>query len=133
MDFPETSERLLKPLDLYDGSNILAVYSQVPAKGTNARADVESCESTTVDSERQYLTLINIMDGQRPSVQLMDLNGDGIYDTTTDKYVSRQKIEKGAHTRIVDGKHIKDIGKSEEFKLARMPEQSMRPSWRQLK
>lgn len=133
MDFPETGERLLKPLDLYDGSNILAVYSQVPAKGSNARVDVESCESTTVDAERQYLTLINIMDGQRPSVQLMDLNGDGLYNSLTDKNVSRQKIEKGAHTRIVDGKHIKDIGKEEEFNLARMPEQSMRPSWRQLK
>jgi len=133
LDFPMTGERLLKPMSLYDGSNILAVYSQVPAKGSNTKEGVESCESSTVDAEVQYLTLINIMDGQRPSVQLMDLNGDGIYDTTADKYVSRQKIEKGAHTRIVDGKHIKDIGKSEEFKLARMPEQSMRPSWRQLK
>ncbi len=35
-NLPSTGERLLKPLDFYDGTNILTVYSQVPAKGSNA-------------------------------------------------------------------------------------------------
>lgn len=135
LDFPEMGERLLKPMNFYDGSNILAVYSQVPFKGSNhgADANTESCEPSTVVDERQFLTLINIMDGNPPGIQIMDTNGDGIYDLTTDSYASRMKIAKGAHTRIIGDKHITDIGKEQKFNLARMPEQSMRPSWRQLK
>ena len=31
MDLPEVGERLLKSLELYDGSNVLLAYTQVPA------------------------------------------------------------------------------------------------------
>lgn len=94
MDLPQTGERLLKNITPYDGSNILAIYSQVPAKGSRTKSDAESCEQTAVDEERQYLTLINIMDGERPSIQLIDQNGDGFYDLTSDNYVSRVQIAK---------------------------------------
>jgi len=133
MDLPATGERLLKPMNLYDGSNILAIYTQVPAKGANQRQAVESCESSAVDEERQYLTMINIMDGKRPSVQLMDMNGDGFYDLSADHGVSRMRVVKGAHRIIGQVQHSTDYGKGDSFNLARMPEQSMRPSWRQLK
>ncbi|WP_284334782.1 pilus assembly protein [Comamonas sp. NoAH] len=133
LDLPETGERLLKPMSLYDGSNILAVYSQVPAKGSDKLNERESCESSAVDEERQYLTLINIMDGMRPSVQLMDRNGDGTFDLVADNGVSRMTIVKGAHRIINHATDSTDFGKGASFTLARMPEQSLRPSWRQLK
>ncbi len=132
MDLPQTGERLLKNITPYDGSNILAIYSQVPAKGSRTKSDAESCEQTAVDEERQYLTLINIMDGERPSIQLIDQNGDGFYDLTSDNYVSRVQIAKGGHIQVTGKNKVTDIGNGGTLELARMPEQSMRPSWRQL-
>ena len=137
MDLPQTGERLLKNITPYDGSNILAIYSQVPAKGSRTKSDAESCEQTAVDEERQYLTLINIMDGERPSVQLLDQNGDGSYDLALDNYVSRAQVAKGGHIQVTGKNKVTDIGNSGTtnggtLELARMPEQSMRPSWRQL-
>ncbi|GGH57996.1 type IV pilus biogenesis factor PilY1 [Comamonas phosphati] len=133
LDLPAVGERLLKPMEFYDGSNILAVYTQVPAKGSNADAGRESCDSAAVDQERQYRTLINIMDGARPSVQIVDQNGDGLLDAS-DLQVSRTQVSRGSHLLIArKGKAMDiDAGNRSEL-LARMPEQSLRPSWRQLK
>lgn len=134
MDLPAIGERLLKPIGFFDGANILTVYSQVPAKGSDVDPNIESCDSTSVDEERQYLSFVNIMDGKRPSVQLMDLNGDGAYGLTADKGVSRVSMTKGSHTLITQGKKIVDLdAKNKKLEFARMPEQSLRPSWRQLR
>ncbi|MBS0391360.1 MAG: pilus assembly protein PilC [Proteobacteria bacterium] len=153
MDLPAVGERLLKPMEFYDGSNILAMYSQVPAKGSDVDPNVESCESTTVDEERQYLTLVNIMDGKRPTVQLLDYDGNGIFynppgspgspgsscsSCGDDKLVSRVAVTKGSHTMIKKGgsgdclNYDIDV-KNNKIPMACMPEQSLRPSWRQLK
>ena len=134
LDLPAVGERLLKPMEFYDGSNILTMFSQVPAKGSNVDPDVESCESVTVDGERQYRTLINIMDGKRPTVQIVDMNGDGLYNAITDQGVSRAAVSKGSHNLITKGNRIIDIDtKNKQEILARMPEQTLRPSWRQVK
>jgi hypothetical protein len=77
LDLPAVGERLLKPYEFYDASNLLTVWSQVPAKGSNVDPNVESCESTSVDSERQYRTFVNIMDGKAPSIAIVDKNKDG--------------------------------------------------------
>jgi type IV pilus assembly protein PilY1 len=133
LPLPERGERLLKPMSFFDGSNILAIYSQIPARA-NGSADgtVETCEPGTVDGERQFLTLLNIMDGKRPSVQIMDSNGDGIYNAA-DGNVHRMTIYKGAQTQVVKGDRIINQGDNgERDVLARMPEQPARPSWRQL-
>lgn len=133
MDMPAIGERLLKPMEFYDGSNILVMYSQVPAKGSNVDVSVESCESTSVDEERQYRTMINIMDGLRPTVQLVDMNKDGKYNSD-DSGVSRARVSKGSHNLITQKKNILDIdAKNNKEPLAPMPEESLRPSWRQVK
>lgn len=133
LDLPAVGERQLKPMEFYDGSNILAIYSQVPAKGSDVDPNVESCESSSVDEERQYRTFINIMDGLRPSVQIVDKNNDGLYNSL-DLNVSRVKVSKGSHTLITQKNKIADIDtKNNKEMLARMPEQSLRPSWRQLR
>lgn len=142
-DLPAVGERVLKPMEFYDASNILTVWSQVPAKGSDVDPNVESCESTSVDEERQYRTFINIMDGKSPTVQLVDkdkngqfdmANGDGVL--VNGKYIgiSRAKVSKGPHTIISTSRHQSvDIdAKNNQEKLARMPEESLRPSWRQI-
>ena len=139
LDYPATGERQLKSINFYDSSNSLNVFSQVPAKGSDAQEDVESCESGSVDEERQYQTLVNIMDGKRPTVQIIDANGDGLY-TSADSGISRTPVTKGPHTSVIippppgGPSTITDIDVNNNKRaLARMPEQSLRPSWRQLK
>jgi type IV pilus assembly protein PilY1 len=134
MDFPSVGERQLKPFEFYDGSNILAVYSQVPAKGSDVDPNVETCESNTVDEERQYRTFINVMDGARPSIQIVDANSDGAFNSA-DNGVSRKRVRKGSHRLISKNKTtMLDVDvKNDKENLARMPERSLRPSWRQMK
>ncbi|MFT4195888.1 pilus assembly protein [Ottowia sp.] len=135
VDLPATGERLLKNMEMYDNTNLLAVYSQVPAKGSDETdATTESCSSTTPKDEVQYRTLINIMDGAKPSVQLVDANGDGLFNAA-DGGVSRVQVTKGAHNMIASSKdRMLDVdAKNGKELLARMPEKSLRPSWRQLK
>lgn len=138
MDLPETRERLLKPMEFYDSSNMLSVFSQVPAKGSLLDPSVEACEAGSVDKERQFFTLINIMDGKRPSVQIMDTNGDGKYNLTSDMGASRVSITAGSQTMIQRGSIIRLTGKKadgtdDNLDNQTFPEQSMRPSWRQLR
>ncbi|CAB5656669.1 Tfp pilus assembly protein, tip-associated adhesin PilY1 [Delftia tsuruhatensis] len=133
---PEVGERLLKPMAFFDGSNILAIHTQIPAQGDGidgvAAGPQETCEATAVNGERQFLTLLNIMDGKRPSVQVMDTNGDGVYNAA-DGNMHRMTVSKGAQTQIIQGERIVMKGdKDEENILARMPEQPARPSWRQM-
>ena len=138
MDLPKTRERLLKPMNFYDGSNVLTVFSQVPAKGSHLDPNVESCDAGSVDDERQYMTLINIMDGKPPSVQIMDTNLDGQYNLASDIGASVITVPGGPVTMIKKGNKMVVSGANKngstfQEELALMPEVSMRPSWRQLK
>lgn len=134
---PEPGERQLKPINFYDGSNNLEVISQVPASGGNS---VEELCDPSPTEEKQFRTFLNIMDGKRPGVQVMDANGDGVYINAVgeDEGVSRMSTSKGAISNTTGKNASGDIrnvatgadGKKDIF--APMPEQPMRPSWRQL-
>ena len=130
LDLAETSERLLKPVGFYDASNILSVFTQVPAKGTNdlAAAAKESCTFTLVDKERQYLTLVNIMDGKRPSIPVFDKDGNGTFTGPGPKV----ELKPGSQT-LVDKSDGIMPSNDRELSLAFMPEISLRPTWRQLR
>jgi type IV pilus assembly protein PilY1 len=134
LDLPAVGERLLKPMEFYDASNLLTVWSQVPAKGSNVDPNEESCKSTSVDGERQYRTFVNIMDGKRPSVQIVDTNTppNGYED---DLGVSRKKVAKGPHSIIKKDKfeNVDIDAKNNKENLAALPEESLRPSWRQIR
>ncbi len=145
LDLPAIGERLLKPFDFYDASNLLTAWSQVPAKGSNVDPNVESCESTSVDGERQYRTFVNIMDGKAPSIAVVDKNKDGKFimkageDAVTVTSgllasISRAQVAKGPHSIIKKDKFENaDIdAKNRKENLAAMPEESLRPSWRQI-
>ncbi|RYH29182.1 MAG: hypothetical protein EON54_22735 [Alcaligenaceae bacterium] len=131
VDLPAVGQRLLKPMEFYDGSNILTVWPQVPAKGSLVDSTTESCDSSSVDEERQARLLINIMDGKRPTVQLVDANNDGLYNAA-DGGSSYSDVSKGSHIFIKQGNKMYDIDtKNSKEALSLMPEQSLRPSWRQ--
>lgn len=138
VDLPFTGERLLKPMQFFDGSNILAVYSESPSGTKNSESDNinESCVPVKVDTSAgsQFRTLINIMDGKLPSVQLVDYDNNGVYNTD-DKKVARAPVKTGTPVLITKRDRIQDLtgGGGARDTLNRMPEQSMRPSWRQLK
>lgn len=136
-DLPQTGERALKPFEFYDGSNILSTYTQLPARGSsNKGAQGESCDIVDPSEEIQFRTFINIMDGNEPSVQLVDYNGDGLFNAA-DQRIVRRKVSKGSHNQIITGRDsIADVGAgggTDRENLARMPEESFRPTWRQLK
>lgn len=134
LDFQTTGERVLRPLSFFDSSNNLMIYSLTPAYG-GTLTNEESCEPAGT-AEKAYLSLMNIMDGKKPSVQIMDSNGDGFYnqDASKDAGVSKMSISPGAIGNTINEKTITLTGSDGKIdKLARMPEQPMRPSWRQLK
>jgi len=139
LDLPFTGERLLKPMQFFDGSNILAIYSESPSGTKNSESDNinESCVPVKVDTSAgsQFRTFVNIMDGKLPSVQLVDTDNNGIYNATADKKVVRVAVKTGTPVLITKRDRIQDLtgGGGARDTLNRMPEQSMRPSWRQVK
>lgn len=138
LDLPFSGERLLKPMQFFDSSNILAVYSESPAGTKNSESDNinESCVPVKVDTSAgsQFRTLINIMDGKIPTVQLVDYDGNGQYDAG-DLNVARAAVKTGTPVLITKRDRIVDKtgGGGGRDTLNRMPEKSLRPSWRQLK
>jgi type IV pilus assembly protein PilY1 len=138
LDLTFSGERLLKPMQFFDGSNILAAYTESPSGTKNSESDNinESCVPVKVDTSAgsQFRTLINIMDGKIPTVQLVDYDNNGVYNLS-DKKVARAPVKTGTPILITKRDRIVDLtgGGGARDTLNRMPEQSMRPSWRQLR
>lgn len=145
LDLPVQGERLLKHMELYDATNLLAVYSQVPSSvrtstaTTKAAAPTDGAElctaepvSTTGSPGQQYITVINAVDGARPQVQMMDSDNDG-YFNATDADVSRAELAHGPQV-TVNAANTKPVLNSDGRvdKFARPPVVVVRPSWRQL-
>lgn len=129
-NFQVASERVLRPMTFFDSSNNLMIFSITPAYGGTG-SNEETCEPAGTP-EKAYLTLMNIMDGKKPGVQVMDRNGDGYYNTSDDG-VSRMTLPPGAISSVAGKKTLTLTGgDNKPDQLARMPEQPMRPSWRQL-
>lgn len=132
-DLPVSSERILRQMSFFDGSNNLMVYSLTPAYGGTG-SNEESCEPAGTP-EKAYLTLLNIMDGKKPGIQVMDQDGDKLY-SSTDNGVSRMTLPPGAVSSVTGKQTIKISGKisgvEKDIELNRMPEQPLRPSWRQV-
>lgn len=132
-DLPVSSERVLRQMSFFDGSNNLVVYSLTPAYGGTG-SNEESCQPAGTP-EKAYATLLNIMDGKKPGIQVMDQTGDGLY-SAADNGVSRMTIPPGAVSSVTGKKTIKLSGKmggvDKDIDWNRMPEQPLRPSWRQV-
>lgn len=138
MDLPAAGERLLSAMTFYDSSNVLAIFTQVPATGaSSADPSKESC-SGEVTPSHLYFNLIDIMDGKRPSISLIDMNHDNIYDASGDFFVNRVQIDRPGIPVIQMGRQTSSMiandgaGLKPILDIRRWPETPVRPSWRQL-
>lgn len=145
INLPASGERLLKPVEFYDGTTILDIFTQVPAIGGNLTE--ETC-TISPQAEKQYRTLMGIMDGRSPSFQALDSNGDGYYNAS-DNQAARMDFRTGVTIKSYG------IGKR-GFRVIRTkadngdngsggggggggsednppPVSNLRPSWRQLR
>ena len=129
LNLPERGERLLAQMSFYDDSNVIELVTTVPSTGGNS--DQESCEPPP-QSSRSYRTLLNIMDGKRPTVQVMDTNGDGGYNAQADGYASRMSAAGAENRATTKTRQIRIGADGRNDALARMPELPLRPTWRQL-
>lgn len=130
-DLPEAGERVLNGIDFFDGGNILEIMSEAPASGGVTSGAEERCEPSP-KSAKPFRTLINIERGSRPKTQVMDQNGDGVYNSE-DGFANRSTAatkELRFSTKQLQVRKGSD-GKTDY--LAKSPELLLRPSWRQLK
>ncbi len=132
LDLPEAGERLLQPLGFYSGSNLLAVISEVPAHARDRDPGQERCEPVEGTAARQYFSLVNAIDGSRPRLQLLDADGDGVFDPQSDGRASRMSLGAGPHAmlRVRDDEGQQRIRLDGES-LRDLPEVPIRPTWRQ--
>ncbi|WP_159914348.1 pilus assembly protein [Pantoea sp. 18069] len=130
LHLPVTGERLLSSLSFFDGSNILEVLTEVPGSGSSLLE--ESC-SPPATVPQLFRTFLNIMDGRKPSVQLIDTNGDGIYNSTSDRGASRMTASVKESRASSRSKEIRTGSDGIIDELNKLPEQPLRPSWRQLR
>lgn len=129
LHFSEAGERLLDTMKFYDGSNNLEVLSTIPGSGGSV---VEESCAPSPQAEKKRRFLLNIMDGKKPGVQILDANGDGVYNAA-DQGVSVMTASPGAESKLSGSRT--ELRKGSDGKadaLAKMPEFPLRPSWRQL-
>lgn len=138
-DLPESGERVLRSNEFYDGSRLIEIKSIVPASGGSTAE--ESCEGNP-QAARGFRTLINIETGNAPGLNVMDVNGDRLFNAvhdnvTTGIVASRSTaapVEIGSAGRDVNIRYSGGAAGSlpETVELRRLPIVMLRPSWRQL-
>lgn len=140
-DLPEARERVTQSPEFYDGSRIIELKSVIPAKGSLTDDGKETCG---VDSEasKGFRTLINIETGYPPTTNIMDVNGDGLYNMTGDMVgdgvmASRSTaadVEMNNRGQSTNLRHNGGAvnGLPARVDLRRLPAVVLRPNWRQL-
>ena len=130
LNLPATGERLLAQMRFYDQSNLIELITEAPASGGNVVG--ESCQPPRT-APQNFRTFLNINDGKRPSVQILDLNGDGAYNLGSDQGVSRMTASNREGRVTTKSKTIITGADGKVDLLGRLPELPLRPSWRQLR
>lgn len=143
-NLPEAGERVLRAIEFFDGSSVLEIMSEVPASGGATAGSEESCEPTP-KAAKPFRTLLTIDQGARPRTQILDQNGDGLYNAG-DKYANRMtadtkelrfstktlQIRKGSSGGAGGGGGGGGGCGPSCDPLAKIPELLLRPNWRQL-
>ena len=132
-DLPVGGERVLTMPTFYDGSNVLNITSTVPASGGNIAE--ESCSPPALEG-KQYQTLMGIEFGLKPTVQLLDSDGDGLFNAVKDKNTNRHTTEPGQDIKVIGGfkKNPEDCVDAAACKpdTNEMPKPPLTINWRQL-
>ena len=135
LDLPVSGERVSSSFDFYDGSNLLEIISEKPASGSATASGEEVC-APQPQAAKTFRTIINITSGSSPSVPIIDINGDGLFnasDMSSGKNYSRMTAS-GKELRFSNRNfQIRKGNDGQTDKLARLPEVLVRPGWRQLK
>lgn len=85
LELPVAGERVLQTPEFLNGSNVLEIKSIVPGSGGNTTGtEDETCTPTSVPP-KAYRTYLGIEQGQKPTVQLLDADGDGVYSSASEK------------------------------------------------
>jgi len=135
MDLPVAGERVTSSFAFYNGGNLLEIISEKPASGSATASGQEVC-APQPSAAKTYRTLVNIASGAPATLPIMDVNGDGLYDSSdmsgSTNYARMSSSSK--ELRFSTGK--KQIRKGNDGKtdaLKIYPPLLLRPGWRQLK
>ena len=137
LDLPVGGERVLTMPTFYDGSNVLDITSEIPASGGNTTE--ESCSPPAMEGQ-QYQTLMGIEFGLRPTAQLLDRDGNGLFEAADDKdnKTNRHTTDPGTLIKI-NGGFKKLTGKETcvtaddcKAETNEMPKPPLTINWRQL-
>lgn len=135
LDLPVSGERVTTNLDFYDGSNLLEIISEKPASGSATASGTEVC-APQPQSAQIYRTFISVASGLTVSIPIIDINGDGYYnslDSTNGKNYSRMTAS-GKELRFsTKNLQIRQGNDGQKDSLAKLPQVLVRPNWRQLK
>ena len=127
MHFPKAGERLMNAPSLYDSSNNLLIYSQIPKSG--GHASTETCEPPARNGA-QYATFINLINGKQPSIQVLRPN---IPADETWRSVSRIELPIGpVSPPIKNGNKYTHFSGDKKFETSEMPTKIIRANWRQI-
>lgn len=132
MDLPVAGERVTSGFDFYDGSNILEIISEKPASGSATASGEEVC-APQPQAAQPFRTLINIATGSPAKPPIMDVNGDGAYTAANDGGYARMTASSKELRFATKDKQIRQGNDGKVDKLAKLPELTLRPGWRQLK
>lgn len=135
MDLPVAGERVTSSFAFYNGGNNLEIISEKPASGSATASGQEVC-APQPSAAKTYRTIINIASGAPAPLPIMDVNGDGLYNTSdmsgSLNYARMSSSSK--ELRFTTGtKQIRkgNDGKTDALKI--YPPLLLRPGWRQLK
>lgn len=129
-EFPLSGERVLRHPEPYSNSNVIEILSDIPASGGNTEG--ESCDPASTPA-KAYRTFLGIELGLKPTVQLLDTNGDGVYNSaaTADNNTNRTTASPEELKLTGKGKQVR-IGKDIKRETADLPKPPVNINWRQL-
>ena len=137
-DLPESRERVIQSPEFFDGSKIIELKSMVPSNTSSGASGGEESCGGSVGTSQGYRTLINIETGYGPASNVMDVNGDGKFNSddllVNNKIASRSTastVELKVRGQGVQKRVIGADGKGPEYDTdgSRV---LLRPNWRQL-
>lgn len=127
-DLPETGERVIRnPVFYTASSNVINIRSDVPASGGNTEG--ETCEPTSTPA-KAWSSLLGIEFGLKPTQQLIDTNGDGLYNSSDNGTNRMTDSPQGISFKTGAGKV--NIGNQQTSKTGKLSNPVSSLNWRQL-
>lgn len=132
-ELPIAGERVMQMAEFLSGSNILQIKSIVPASGDQVDATQETCTPTAVPA-KGYLTLMGIEQGLKPTVQLLDTDGDAIFNSAANKDKSTNRTTTSPEEISLNGPGTQfRIGSDGKRRIVKEPPKPVSTiNWRQL-